>query len=81
MIGNRKATPMLETRLRIGDHICLINHYLIYPAGTQGIITHIYRFTTAAYRVRFEGQAHDEIIYRDAFTVFPPGSRPGSAAH
>ena len=60
---------MAVPSLCIGDQICLINHYLTYPAGTHGIITHIYRFNAAAYRVRFDGQADDEIVYYDVFTA------------
>jgi hypothetical protein len=58
---------MPATRLHIGDQICLIKHYLTYPAGTHGTITHIYRLNAAAYRVRFDGQADDEIVYYDVF--------------
>ena len=65
-----------ETRLRIGDQICLTNHYLIYPAGTQGTVMHFYRFADTAYRVRFAGQATDELVYRDHFTMLLP--RPTS---
>ena len=63
---------MPETRLHIGDRVRLIMHYLTYPAGTEGAITHIYRFSANACRVRFDGHAADELIYRDAFTVLPP---------
>jgi hypothetical protein len=63
---------MAATGLHIGDRIRLTNHYLTYPAGTQGTITHLYRFDIAACRVRFDGQADDEIVFRDAFTVVPP---------
>ena len=60
---------MAAPPLRIGDRIRLTNHYLTYPAGTHGTITHIYRFNAAAYRVRFDGQADDEIVYYDVFTA------------
>jgi hypothetical protein len=63
---------MAAPPLRIGDRIRLTNHYLTYRAGTHGTITHIYRFNAAAYRVRFDGQTDDEIVYHDAFTVVPP---------
>jgi hypothetical protein len=65
-----------EARLRIGDQICLTNHYLTYPAGTQGTVTHVYRFDEAAYRVCFAGQATDELVYRDHVTILL--SRPTS---
>jgi hypothetical protein len=63
---------MAAPPLRIGDRIRLTNHYLTYPAGTHGTITHIYRFNAAAYRVRFDGQTDDEIVYYDVFTVVHP---------
>ncbi len=63
---------MAATHLHVGDRIRLTNHYLTYPAGTQGTITHLYRFSPSTCRVRFDGQAADEIVFRDAFTVVPP---------
>jgi len=35
---------MPATRLLIGDWVRRIMHNLTYPAGTEGTITHIYRF-------------------------------------
>jgi hypothetical protein len=65
---------MAAPLLRIGDQIRLISHHLTYPAETHGTITHTYRFNAAAYRVRFDGQADDEIVYCDVFTALPPQS-------
>jgi len=64
---------MPETRLHIGDRVRLIMHYLTYPAGTEGTITHVYRFSANACRVRFDGQSADELVYRDSFLITPPG--------
>jgi hypothetical protein len=63
-----KGNTMAATRLRIGDRIRLTKRHLTYPAGTEGTITHLYRFNAAAYRARFDGQADDEIVYYDVFT-------------
>jgi hypothetical protein len=60
---------MLETRIRIGDTIRLTHHYLTFPAGSEGIITHVYRYDLAAFRARFTGQVTDDIVYRNHFMV------------
>jgi hypothetical protein len=63
---------MPETRLHIGDRIRLTQHYLTYPAGTEGTITHVYRFSSNVCRVRFDGHAADQLVYRDSLLIIPP---------
>jgi len=65
---------MPETRLHIGDRIRLVNHHLTYSVGTEGSITQVYHFSADACRVRFDGHAADELVYRDAFIILilPP---------
>jgi len=63
---------MPETRLHIGDRIRLTQHYLTYPSRTEGTIMLIYRFSANVCRVRFDGQAADELVYRDSFLIIPP---------
>jgi hypothetical protein len=60
----------------VGDRIRLIRHYLWYPAGRLGTITHIYRFDHPtyhpAYRIQFDGRTDDDIVYDDRFEVIVP---------
>ena len=59
-----------------GDQIRLTRHYLWYPAGRMGTITHIYRFDHPtdhpAYRIQFDGRIADDIVYDDRFEVIVP---------
>ena len=59
-----------------GDRIRLTRHYLWYPSGRMGTITHIYPFDRPtyhpAYRIQFDGRAADDIVYDDLFEVIVP---------
>jgi hypothetical protein len=66
---------MVERQIRIGDTIRLLDHYLTYPAGREGIITHVYRYDVTAFRTRFTGQATDDIVYRNHFMIVLPPHR------
>lgn len=64
---------MAAPHLYIGGHIWLTTSCHAYPAGTHGIITHVYRLR-AACRVRFDGRSTDELVPFVCFALVPPNT-------
>ena len=55
---------MDDMRLHIGDRVILRCAYSALPAGTAGVIIHVYATEPNLYRVRFNASAHELPIFR-----------------
>jgi len=69
---------MERAPLHVGDWIVLTQTYMNFPAGTRGVIVHLYRFDRDFCRVRFDPAGPAYPIHCRHFTLVdrpPQGSR------
>ena len=68
---------MERALLHVGDRIVLTQTYMSFPAGTQGVIVHLYRFDREFCRVRFEPTGPAYPIHRQHFALVERPARSG----
>lgn len=68
---------MERAQIQVGDWIVLTQAYMNFPAGTHGIVVHLYRFDREFCRVRFDPAGPAYPIHRRHFALAERPARAG----